>query len=214
MIDENGWVQEKNALNLICPSEAHIENFIRDKNTNVINRRKTQRLDAGIGRIETRGTGKENTKDSRFRAQKAVEKLRREKQHKLAAFSLALDSEREQERSMLVPMAPPYQEVTRYLTATHATQKCKIEELRQSRLNIRNQKYRHSSVTGGEGRFSAEASNMIETPTQAAKTMRTNRQRPLSSTAGVGRKTLERHLNLSNKGRCTTPLKARLQSAQ
>jgi len=51
-----------------------------------------------------------------FKAKKAVIKLKNENRPDLAAFSLALDSEREMERSELVPLAPQYQKVTDYLT--------------------------------------------------------------------------------------------------
>ena len=44
-INENGWVEEKLELNAIVPSVVQIESFLRDKETNVINRRKTQRID-------------------------------------------------------------------------------------------------------------------------------------------------------------------------
>ena len=37
----------------------------------------------------------------------------------MAAFTLAIDSEREMGRSELVPMAPNYKQVTEYLTKTH-----------------------------------------------------------------------------------------------
>ena len=36
--------------------------------------------------------------------------------HDLAAYSLAIDSEREMVRSILVPLGKPYQKVTNYLS--------------------------------------------------------------------------------------------------
>ena len=50
-----------------------------------------------------------------FTSQFAVKKLAHEQQMELAAYSLALDSERELERSALVPMNPAYAKVTSYL---------------------------------------------------------------------------------------------------
>ena len=61
-------------------------------------------------------------KGGAFRAQKAVEKLKNENRPDLAAYTLAMDSEREMNRSELVPMAPSYQKVTDYLRKSHAKQ--------------------------------------------------------------------------------------------
>lgn len=43
-----------------------------------------------------------------FKAQKAVMKLKKMEKHDLAAYSIAINSDREMKRSVLVPMAPPY----------------------------------------------------------------------------------------------------------
>jgi hypothetical protein len=110
-------VEEKLELNNISPSGVQIESFLRDKDTNVINGRKKQRIDS-VKKVQSVTPTKSfsRSKEGVFRAQKAVEKLKNENRHDLAAFSLALDSQREMERSKLVPMAPPYQKVTDYLT--------------------------------------------------------------------------------------------------
>ena len=46
-------------------------------------------------------------------------KLQKMEKHDLAAFSLALNSEREMERSVLVPIPPPFQQVTDYLVSLY-----------------------------------------------------------------------------------------------
>lgn len=58
-------------------------------------------------------------RDDVYRAQKAVRKLQTENRPDLAAFSLALNSDREEQRSILEPLPPAYQKVTEYLTQSH-----------------------------------------------------------------------------------------------
>ena len=54
----------------------------------------------------------------------------------LAAFALAIDSDREMGRSELVPMAPNYKHVTEYLTIAHEKQTKSHNSIREKqRLN-------------------------------------------------------------------------------
>jgi len=44
-INENGWIEQKTELKVICPTDEQIERFLRNKETNVINKRTSQLID-------------------------------------------------------------------------------------------------------------------------------------------------------------------------
>lgn len=95
-------------LDQISPNETDIENFLRESHalgTKIKKRELTEPVNKyGVNEIKHLKTNR----DGLFRAQKAVVKLRNENRPDLAAHALALDSSREERRSILVPMAPSY----------------------------------------------------------------------------------------------------------
>lgn len=44
-INENGWIEQKTELKVICPTDEQIERFLRNKETNVINKGTSQFID-------------------------------------------------------------------------------------------------------------------------------------------------------------------------
>lgn len=97
-MNENGWIEEKADLNMISPSSVLIENFLEDKKINVINcRKEMQNMPQFTKSYEKKGPHQRGAfaRSTTFRAKNAVQKLRSEKRPDLAAYSIALDSNRE-----------------------------------------------------------------------------------------------------------------------
>ena len=201
--DENGWLTEKKRLDQISPSGAVIDSYINDSSKYVgqyacIKRRLAENqtdmpLAAYIKKKEEKtnslllyGADSHSNKNQEvvFRAQKAVQKLKHDNRPDLAAFTLAIDSNRELDRSKLVPMAPSYKKVTDYLknnTANgnvHNQQTQRVRDIRSKRFS---QGYSMAShALGGQKQYS-----VVTSPTgEGIKKVIQNR--PQSSYVAVG----------------------------
>ena len=111
-MDKNGWVGQTDLLSTITPSDQQLNRFLKDKNKFVAGQRKSRKLRArnfATTQIKfTKNTEETMGSPNAFKAQKAVMKLKKMEKHDLAAYSIAINSDREMKRSVLVPMAPPY----------------------------------------------------------------------------------------------------------
>ena len=67
-------------------------------------------------------------------------KLKKMEKHDLAAYSIAINSDREMKRSVLVPMAPPYQKVTDYLVSLYGPKDSRNTQKAQSATSKNYQK--------------------------------------------------------------------------
>ena len=178
-INENGWVEHKEVFDQISPNNAMTNQFVkrrRSSNLNVV-----KAVQSGIMKLDLK-------KDS-FRALNATQKLKQEKQPELAAYALALDSEREMERSQLVPMAPQYKQIANYLKTSNEKEKIRRVKI-QAAQTI---EVRRMSAVSKKDEDSSDLASMMEVKITATPTGGSVRKaRPQSVFAGSSRKAADK----------------------